>query len=129
MNQSAAHAELIATFRRAQADAAHKLGLIKAAGKKGPKAIQAAAPKPTDAQLQQYFQLNPQAFQSDPRIVAREIVVAHGGRIFVTGNVPTGSRFASSRCSIDSKPTHFLSRGAQSFTNWSVVKALSNFRN
>ncbi|MCX7257840.1 MAG: hypothetical protein NTZ64_14265 [Polaromonas sp.] len=43
MNQSLAHAELIATFRRAQADAAHKLGLIKAAGKKGPKAIQAAA--------------------------------------------------------------------------------------
>jgi enoyl-CoA hydratase/carnithine racemase len=43
VNQSLAHAELIATFRRAQADAAHKLGLIKAAGKKGPKAIQAAA--------------------------------------------------------------------------------------
>lgn len=43
MNQSLAHAELIATFRRAQADAAHKLGLIKAAGKKGPKAIQTAA--------------------------------------------------------------------------------------
>ncbi len=40
------------------------------------KAIQAAAPKPTDAQLQLYFQLNPQAFQSDPRIVGREIVVA-----------------------------------------------------
>lgn len=40
------------------------------------KAIQAAAPKPTDAQLQLYYQLNPQAFQSDPRIVAREIVVA-----------------------------------------------------
>ena len=42
MNQSVTHAELIATFRRAQADAAHKFGLIKAAGKKGPKAIQAA---------------------------------------------------------------------------------------
>ena len=40
------------------------------------KAIQAAAPKPTDAQLQLYYQLNPQAYQSDPRIVAREIVVA-----------------------------------------------------
>ena len=43
MNQSVTHAELIATFRRAEADAAHKLGLIKAAGKKGPKAIQVAA--------------------------------------------------------------------------------------
>ena len=40
------------------------------------KAIQAAAPKPTDAQLQLYYQLNAQTFQSDPRIVAREIVVA-----------------------------------------------------
>lgn len=43
MNPSVAHAELIATFKRAQADAAHKFGLIKAAAKKGPKAIQAAA--------------------------------------------------------------------------------------
>ncbi len=34
--------EIIATFKRAQADAAHKSGLIKAAAKKGPKAIQAA---------------------------------------------------------------------------------------
>ncbi len=42
MNPSVAHAELIATFRRAQADAAHKLGLIQAAANKGPKAIQAA---------------------------------------------------------------------------------------
>jgi enoyl-CoA hydratase/carnithine racemase len=42
VNPSLAHAELIATFRRAQADAAHKLGLIKAAAKKGPKAIQTA---------------------------------------------------------------------------------------
>ncbi len=42
MNQSAAHAELIATYRRAQAEAAHKLGLIKVVEKKGPKAIQAA---------------------------------------------------------------------------------------
>ncbi len=42
MNQSAPHAELIATFRRAEADAAHKFGLIKAVAKKGPMAIQAA---------------------------------------------------------------------------------------
>lgn len=42
MNQSAAHAELIATFRRAEVDAARKFGLIKAVAKKGPKAIQAA---------------------------------------------------------------------------------------
>lgn len=42
MNQPAAHAELIATYKRAQADAAHKFGLIKAVGAKGPKAIQAA---------------------------------------------------------------------------------------
>lgn len=42
MNQPVAHAELIATFKRAQADAAHKSGLIKAAANKGPKAIQAA---------------------------------------------------------------------------------------
>ena len=42
VNPSTAHAELIATFKRAQADAAHKFGLIKAAGPKGPKAIQAA---------------------------------------------------------------------------------------
>ncbi len=42
MNQSAPHAELIASFRRAQADAAHKFGLIKAVAKKGPKAIRAA---------------------------------------------------------------------------------------
>jgi hypothetical protein len=42
VNQFVAHAELIATFRRAQADAAHKFGLIKTVEKKGPKAIQAA---------------------------------------------------------------------------------------
>ena len=42
MNPPPAHAELIATFKRAEADAAHKLGLIKAAQKKGPKAIQTA---------------------------------------------------------------------------------------
>ena len=42
MNSSILHAELIATFKRAQADAAHKLGLIKTVEKKGPKAIEAA---------------------------------------------------------------------------------------
>jgi enoyl-CoA hydratase/carnithine racemase len=42
LNPTVAHAELIATYRRAEADAAHKFGLIKAAALKGPKAIQAA---------------------------------------------------------------------------------------
>ena len=42
MNPYPTHAELIATFKRAEADAAHKFGLIKAAEKKGPKAIQTA---------------------------------------------------------------------------------------
>ena len=42
MNQSPAHAELIATYKRAEADAAHKFGLIKTVEKKGPKAIQTA---------------------------------------------------------------------------------------
>jgi hypothetical protein len=42
VNPSVAHAELIATFKRAQADADHKFGLIKAAARKGPKAVQAA---------------------------------------------------------------------------------------
>ena len=42
MSPSPAHAELIATFKRAEADAAHKFGLIKVAGPKGPKAVQAA---------------------------------------------------------------------------------------
>jgi len=42
VNQSVPHAELIASFRRAEADAAHKFGLIKAVETKGPKAIQAA---------------------------------------------------------------------------------------
>jgi hypothetical protein len=42
VNPTHAHAELIATFKRAQADAAHKSGLIKAAALKGPKAVQAA---------------------------------------------------------------------------------------
>jgi len=42
MNPPVAHAELIATFKRAEADAAHKRGLINKAAHKGPKAIQAA---------------------------------------------------------------------------------------
>ena len=42
MNQSINHTELIATFKRAEVDAAHKFGLIKAVGKKGPRAIQSA---------------------------------------------------------------------------------------
>ena len=42
MNSSLAHAELIATFRRAEAEAAHKAGLVKAVAKKGPRAIQLA---------------------------------------------------------------------------------------
>ena len=49
MNQSVAHAELIATFRRAEADAAHKFGLIKTVEKKGPKAIQTAIETATKA--------------------------------------------------------------------------------
>ena len=42
MTQSLAHAELIASFKRAEADATHKFGLIKGLQNKGPKAIQAA---------------------------------------------------------------------------------------
>lgn len=42
MKAAVAHAELIATYQRAKADAAHKCGLISAAARKGPKAIQAA---------------------------------------------------------------------------------------
>jgi hypothetical protein len=42
VNQPLAHAELIGTFKRAQADAAHTQALIKAVAAKGPKAIQAA---------------------------------------------------------------------------------------
>ena len=42
MNHPVAHAELIATFRRAELEAAHKSGLIKAVATKGPKAIQVA---------------------------------------------------------------------------------------
>jgi ATP-dependent protease HslVU (ClpYQ) peptidase subunit len=42
VNQHVAHAELIAAFRGAEAEAAHKFGLIKAVASKGPKAIQEA---------------------------------------------------------------------------------------
>ncbi|MDP2035149.1 MAG: hypothetical protein Q8K29_17220 [Polaromonas sp.] len=42
MNQPVAHAQLMATYRRAEADAAHKAGLIKAVAGKGPRAIKAA---------------------------------------------------------------------------------------
>ena len=42
MNPSDVHTKLIATFKGARADAAHKLGLIKTVANKGPKAIQAA---------------------------------------------------------------------------------------
>lgn len=42
MNPPIAHADLIATFRRAQAEAAHKFGLIKTVATKGPRAIQMA---------------------------------------------------------------------------------------
>jgi enoyl-CoA hydratase/carnithine racemase len=42
VKQPVAHAEIIATYKRAEADAAHKFGLIKAVASKGPKAIQAA---------------------------------------------------------------------------------------
>ena len=41
-HHSKPHGELIATFKLAEADAAHKFGLIKAAAQKGPKAVQAA---------------------------------------------------------------------------------------
>lgn len=43
VNQPVAHADLIATYKRAQADADHKFALIKKVAAKGPKAIQAAA--------------------------------------------------------------------------------------
>jgi enoyl-CoA hydratase/carnithine racemase len=42
VNPPIAHAELIATFRRAEAEAAHKAGLIKTVATKGPRAIQMA---------------------------------------------------------------------------------------
>jgi enoyl-CoA hydratase/carnithine racemase len=50
VNPSVPHAELIAAFRRAQADAAHKFGLINAVAKKGPKAIQVAMETATKAE-------------------------------------------------------------------------------
>ncbi|AYQ29628.1 MULTISPECIES: hypothetical protein [unclassified Polaromonas] len=43
MTSSTAHAELIATFKRAEAEAAHKFGLVKTVASKGPKAIQMAS--------------------------------------------------------------------------------------
>lgn len=42
MNSIHPHADLIAAFRRAQTDAAHKSGLIQVVAKKGPTAIQSA---------------------------------------------------------------------------------------
>lgn len=42
VNPPPARADLIATYRRAEAEAAHKFGLIKVVANKGPKAIQAA---------------------------------------------------------------------------------------
>ena len=42
MKPSHPYPELLATYQRAEADAAHKFGLIKAVAQKGPKAIQAA---------------------------------------------------------------------------------------
>ena len=42
MNPSPNHADLIATYRRAETEAAHKFGLIQVVANKGPKAIQAA---------------------------------------------------------------------------------------
>lgn len=49
MKPSIAHTDLIATYKRAQADAAHKFDLIQAAAQKGPKAIQAAVDAATKA--------------------------------------------------------------------------------
>ncbi len=42
MNPPDTHSKLMAAFKRAEADAAHKSGLIKGAGNKGPKAIAVA---------------------------------------------------------------------------------------
>ena len=42
MQQPPAHGALIAAYMRAQADAAHKAGLVKTVASKGPKAIGAA---------------------------------------------------------------------------------------
>lgn len=74
MNPSLAHAELIATFKRAEADAAHKFGLIQAAAHKGPKAIQAAtetaakAAKRRDsyAKKLEVLGVNPKDFATQP---------------------------------------------------------------
>lgn len=74
MNPTMAHAELIATFKRAEADAAHKFGLIQAAAHKGPKAIQAAtetaakAAKRRDsyAKKLEVLGVNPQDFATQP---------------------------------------------------------------
>lgn len=74
VNPSVAHAELIATFKRAEADAAHKFGLIQAAAHKGPKAIQAAtetavkAAKRRDsyAKKLEVLGVNPKDFATQP---------------------------------------------------------------
>lgn len=74
VNPTMAHAELIATFKRAEADAAHKFGLIQAAAHKGPKAIQAAtetaakAAKRRDsyAKKLEVLGVNPQDFATQP---------------------------------------------------------------
>ena len=42
VNKSIARVKLISTFRSAEVEANYKFGLIKSAGNKGPKAIQAA---------------------------------------------------------------------------------------
>lgn len=74
VNTPRAHAELIATFKRAEAEAAHKFGLIQAAARKGPKAIQAAtetaakAAKRRDsyAKKLEALGLNPKDFAAKP---------------------------------------------------------------
>lgn len=42
MKQPSLHADLLSKYRRAEADAAHKLALIKVAGPKGLKAVETA---------------------------------------------------------------------------------------
>jgi enoyl-CoA hydratase/carnithine racemase len=42
MTSPSAYPEFFASYQRAKADAAHKLGLISTVAKKGPKAVQAA---------------------------------------------------------------------------------------
>ena len=74
VNPCVAHAELIATFKRAEADAAHKFGLIQAAAHKGPKAIQAAtetaakAAKRRDsyAKKLEFLGVNPKGLATQP---------------------------------------------------------------